>query len=391
MKIIVYAIAKNEERNYEGFLDNVAESDGVFILDTGSDDKKAAKHAVIMGCRDVINCPVHWSDAYEENDDLPPGVFDFAAARNNAYALAFDQFHNPNELTYYISLDLDERLEKGWCSKLKSLLEDYESEPYTEIDFTMNITHEANPYTYDAKRGHLELMCEWVYPVHEVLDHTAEEVDRNKLASGINIVHKPDDNKARDYLPGLMYGIQTYPYEPRMYHYAGRELMMRGNHLAALKIFQQYISLGENGIYLWAAETAIIYNYIAFCYEHIGDYDLVEQFFYKAALEMPHCREPWLDISDYYHRKNDMLGAYFYLKKAISLPYTDEYMYTKAEAYGHLPHHQASFFAHQLGFKEASIQHIKDAAGASGSKLTPALVSDYVTLCGELPPQFQKG
>ena len=127
---------------------------------------------------------------------------------------------------------------------------------------------------------------------------------------------------------------------------------------------------------MWPSETAIIYNYIAFCYEHIGDYDLVERFFYEAAIEMPHCREPWLDLSDFYHRKSDTLGAYFYLKKALSLPNTDEYMYTRAEAYGALPHHQASFFAHQIGLKEASIQHIKDAAGAAGAKLTTALGDD---------------
>lgn len=382
MKIIVYAIAKNEEKNYEEFINSMSEADGIFILDTGSEDALKAKQSVLA----YSHLNVYWSDDYKPTTITPQGVFDFSDARNQAYELAFDRFHDGNQ-TYYISMDLDERFEPGWCYKLKGLLS-IPKVPYNQITFKMNIS-EQNPYNYDAVRGHLEHMCEWVYPVHEVLDMKSDEIKEN-FNSNINIYHHPDDNKNRTYLPSLLHFVSTYPCEPRAYHYLGREYMMKGLYTEALNVFNAYLNLGENGIYLWNAETAIIYNYIGFCYEHLGDFVKVEQAYMKAALEVPQCREPWLDLSDFYVRKSDTLGAYFYLVKALSLPETTDYMYTKPVAYGSMPHHQACFLSFQLGFKDKSKQHIKDAVVEAKGKLTPSLITDYVTMWGSVPEEFKR-
>ena len=41
MKIYVYAIAKNEEKHVKRWMNSVREADGVFVLDTGSEDNTA--------------------------------------------------------------------------------------------------------------------------------------------------------------------------------------------------------------------------------------------------------------------------------------------------------------------------------------------------------------
>ena len=43
MKIYVYAICKNEEKFVDRWADSMSEADGIFVLDTGSEDKTVQK------------------------------------------------------------------------------------------------------------------------------------------------------------------------------------------------------------------------------------------------------------------------------------------------------------------------------------------------------------
>ena len=369
MKIFVYAIAKNESSNYKRWLESVKEADGILVLDTGSTSIYHEGETLADAARELM-CQVSW---FAESKHRP-GPFDFAAARNEALALAQEQFTvAPGEQAFFVSLDLDEVIEPGWKFALEELLGAEENEFVNQIVFRMHVPGD-NSYDFDVVRGSRKFTHEWKYPIHEVLTVRANE-RQARLETGINVYHYPDDNKERDYLPSCLQMVTQYPNDPRSYHYFGRELMMRGDHTAALSAFETYLSF-EYSHYVWKAEIAIILNYMGFCHEQLGQAQAAEMAYMRAITYAPNCREPYLDLSDFYSRYNDNTSAYALLCRALTLPETNEYIYKKPAAYSEFPHHMACAIAWRLGFKQKSKWHIEEALKLAKNP-SAVLLADY--------------
>ena len=154
------------------------------------------------------------------------------------------------------------------------------------------------------------------------------------------------------------------------------EFMYNGQIREALSLFTTYMKL-ENVVPQWNAETAIILNYIAYCFEQLGELNSAEMAYMKAITYMPHCREPLLDLSDFYHRMNDIDGAYFFLKKALKIPGSLDYMYSKSSAYSPNIPHLAAFFADKLGKREEGKAFIELAMRLANGSPSKTLVEDY--------------
>lgn len=377
----VYAIAKNEEKNYEEFFEHLTDTDNIYIGDTGSDSTEDIEAF-------CVDQGIYWENLVDKvaTDE---SYFDFSDHRNYLLGYAESQrdciksLDAEEEKNFFISLDLDERLEEGWREKLETKLAHNPEANALQFDIHIN---DGNPYSFKAVRGSLSGTHEWEYPIHEILRPIGDMDNQNLLDTGIKIYHKPDDSKTRDYLPACFALVDKHPNEPRSYHYLGRELMFRNKFTEALGVFSRYINLGENGNYLWPAETAIIYNYIAFCNEHLSNVFGAEIAYYKAVCEKPKCREVWMDLSDFYFRQDKFVEAYTFIKRALELPFTDEYMYHKPIAYNDVhTHHQACFVAYQAGLIENSKQHITRAIQLTNGKPNEALVKDYVSLYGKAP------
>ena len=98
MKIITYAICKNEAQFPAPFMDSSAEADGVYVLDTGSTD----------GTPELLRT----LGATVQVAKIEPWRFD--AARNASLAML------PEDADVCICLDLDEVLCPGWREALEA-------------------------------------------------------------------------------------------------------------------------------------------------------------------------------------------------------------------------------------------------------------------------------
>lgn len=382
ININVYAIAKDEDSNYKNFVASAAEADMIFIGDTGSEDTSYVQSF----CAEQ---GIEWFDMTGQVL-TDPSYFDFSDHRNFLLGYVEGMLDTvsssiePPTNEFLLSLDLDERLEAGWRDKLVALIEDNPQANALQFDIYVE---DGNPYSFKAVRGHAKGTHDWEYPVHEILSPSngRDKHTQNILDTGIRITHKPGDKK-RDYLPACFAFVDAYKNEPRAYHYLGRELMYAGKYNEALGVFARYLNLGENGIYLWKEESAIIYNYIAFCNEHLDNVFGAEVAYYNAMVSTPKSREPWMDLSDFYFRQDKFVESYTFLKRASELPHTDTYMYKKPAAYNDMyVQHQACFIAFKAGLTTEAKKHITKAVQLANGKPSEGLVRDYVSLFGKVP------
>ena len=97
MKICVYAICKNEEKNIPLWQESMSEADDIYVLDTGSTDNsvKLLKSLGVHVKKEIIN------------------PFRFDVARNKSFEMIKKKYD------LYVCTDIDERFEKGWRKKLE--------------------------------------------------------------------------------------------------------------------------------------------------------------------------------------------------------------------------------------------------------------------------------
>ena len=92
MKIVVYAIAKNESSFVDRWMDSMSEADQVVVLDTGSDDGTAERLRA-RGARVAVEQIIPWR---------------FDRARNRSLELV------PEDADVCVCTDLDEVFRPGW-------------------------------------------------------------------------------------------------------------------------------------------------------------------------------------------------------------------------------------------------------------------------------------
>ena len=147
MKIVVYAIAKNEGFFVDRWMDSMSEADQVVVLDTGSDDGTAERLRA-RGAQVTVERIVPWR---------------FDRARNRSLELV------PEDADVCVCTDLDEVFHPGWRSAL-------------ERAWTPGTRQASYRYTWsfqpDGSEGvvfwqekiHARRGFRWVHPVHEVLE-----------------------------------------------------------------------------------------------------------------------------------------------------------------------------------------------------------------------------
>ena len=181
-KIAVYAICRDEAKHATRFMASMGEADGVFVLDTGSQDESPR----IL--RDL--------GATVEAETILPWRFD--TARNRALAMVTPDFD------ICICCDLDEVFAPGWRQAL-------------EDAWTPGTTRMAYPFYYDARGSffyrsliHTRRGYVWHWPIHEALLALGpEQVGR---CDGLRLFHLPDPEKSRAaYLPLLEQAVQAAP------------------------------------------------------------------------------------------------------------------------------------------------------------------------------------
>lgn len=314
MKIVVYAIAKNESSFVDRWMDSMSEADQVVVLDTGSDDG-TAERLQARGAQVTVERIVPWR---------------FDQARNRSLELV------PEDTDVCVCTDLDEVFHPGWRSALEGV-------------WTPETRQASYRYTWsfqpDGSEGvmfwqekiHARRGFRWVHPVHEVLEWVGEgERGPLALAQGVQLDHHPDPQKSRgQYLPLLELSVAEDPEDDRNLHYLGREYLYYGRWDDCIRTLTRHLALPSA---VWRDERAASMRYIARAHARKGERDEARDWYLRAAAEAPHLREPWTDLAMLLYEDQEWDGVLYATACALKIRERPRTYICEAEAWGSLPH-----------------------------------------------------
>ncbi len=313
MKICVYAIAKNEEKFADRFMDASAEADWVCVLDTGSEDGTVRR--------------LEERGAIVRQEAIDPWRFD--EARNRSMELI------PPDADIAVSVDLDEVLSPGWRGKLEAAWKD--GTELARVTCVTSRNGDGSPGTsFLIGKAHRPGVFRWKYPVHEVLVRADGKPDSNTVdAPEVVKEHLPDKAKSRgQYLPLLELAAEENPQDPRCAHYLGREYMYYRRWEDAIRELERYLLLPGA---TWAEERAATMRYLAECCLWSGRKKLALRWATRAMAEAIDQRENWYEVEkvSYYLGKWD--GVVFAGGQCLVRTERSSTCINDAEAWGAAP------------------------------------------------------
>ena len=313
MKIVVYAICKNESQFVNRWIRSMQEADQIVVLDTGSTDDTVEKLRA-LGAR------VH-------QEEIRPWRFD--TARNRSLELV-----DP-DADLCVCTDLDEYFLPGWRAELERV-------------WTPEVTQVRYPYVWsfrpDGSDGvtfwyekiHARHGYQWTHPVHEVLTRTGPDT-AGKVADapGMRLEHHPDPTKSRgQYLPLLELSVREDPDDDRNTHYLGREYFYYGRWDDCIRTLKKHLAMPSAR---WADERAASMRYIATSCSRKGQKDEAVCWYLRAVAEAPHLREPLTDLAMEFYRQEDWEGVAFAAERALRITKRPRTYICEADAWGSLP------------------------------------------------------
>lgn len=299
LKICVYAIAKNEEKHVERWVNSMKEADEIYVLDTGSTDNTAQKLK-------ELNVNV-------TSKIIKPWRFD--VARNESLNLV------PKDADICVCTDLDEVFNPGWRDILEKNFKDNDRINYT---LNFNFDDKGNPnINYIINKIHTRDNYKWIYPVHEVLKCTKD----NEKISTINnlfINHYPDRNKSRkDYLRLLKLNLKENKKDPRSYHYLGREYMYYKDYDNAIKYLKKHLKLKNSN---FKEERCASCRFIGRMYKEKNNIKEAIKWYTKAAYEAPYIRDSYVELALIYHEQKDYNKVIYLCNKALDIKNNNSYV-----------------------------------------------------------------
>lgn len=187
VKVVVYAIAKNEERFAPRWIRSMSEADEVVVLDTGSTD----------GTVGILRR----AGARVESAKVSPWRFD--AARN----LSLDMI--PPDADLCVTTDLDEYFTEGWAERLRVAAA--ENPDATIFDFAYQDVNGKGDAVMSEEKfpAHRKGIVRWVYRVHEEMRYSCANMAG--FVDGVMLMHDPDKGKPRGYIEMLEQGMAEKP------------------------------------------------------------------------------------------------------------------------------------------------------------------------------------
>ena len=334
MKIVVYAIAKNEEKFVDRFVDSLQDADEIIVLDTGSTDHTVEK----LKNRNVT--------VYEQK--IYPWRFD--TARNEALA------HVPKDTDICISMDLDEVILPGWREALESV---WEKEKPTRVKYTYNwkLDEKDHPrVTYLSDKIQNRTDYHWKNAVHEILWTNKEE----KYAEApITINHYPDATKSRSsYLPLLEISVEEEPENDRNLLYLGREYMYYQKWDDCIKTLHRHLSC-KNAT--WKDERCASMRFLGRAYQAKGYLEEAEDWFKRAITEAPYLREGYIELASLYVSLDRFNEAYELLNQASMIKEKSKSYINEEFAWSDAFYDIYSLAAFYTGHYEEAINYVKQA------------------------------
>lgn len=327
MRIVVYAISKNEALFAKRFCDAAADADMIFVADTGSTDDTVK---ILEEC-----------GAQVAHISIKPWRFD--DARNAALAML------PEDFDVCVSLDLDEVLQTGWRAEIERAWKSDTTRLKYGFDWGAGIV-------FKYEKIHARHGYRWFGPCHEypVADRIEEVWAETDM---LMVIHKPDSTKSRgQYLDLLRISIEENPSEPRNAFYYARELSFHGLWRSSIEQCERYLELPRA---TWTNERCYAMRVIGRCYQELGDYTASLQWLRRACSEAPGSREPWHDLALACYRTERWAECFGASMTCLGIK-NRELLYTVDPAvWGWQPHDLAAIAAWNLGLKDVALVQAK--------------------------------
>ena len=337
MKVCVYAIAKNEEKFVRRWLDSMREADGIYVLDTGSDDGTVRL--------------LKEGGAHVKTEIFSPFRFDLA---RNASLQAV-----PEDADLCVCTDLDEVFAPGWRKGLEEAAKAGAEQIYYRYTWNFN-PDGSEGHVFWTGKAHTRFGFEWRHPVHEVLYTTDGHESKVAYAKGVWLKHLADPTKSRaQYLPLLELSVREHPENDRNAHYLGREYFFHGRYDDAIAELKRHLSLPSS---VWKDERAASMRYLSRCYLIKGDMREGEKWILRAVAEAEYLREPWVDAAQFYVRTKRWHGAAFCALRALEITKRSMSYINEPAAWGYAPYDCLAVAQYYLGDLENSLKNARIAA-----------------------------
>lgn len=339
-KIAIYAICKNEEKFARRWVQSARAADGIFVLDTGSEDKTVdILRSMGVTVKQKIYSPWRFDIARNESLEMVPKDFDIC-----------------------ICLDLDEVLGNNW----REILEKNWSEGVTRARYTF--AREHNPdgsvkKTHPIEKIHSRNDYIWIHPVHEVLHYIGSGEEKKIFIWDLVVHHFPDPNKPRtQYLPLLELSAQENPDSSSVIFWLGREYMYYGHYDKSIQTLLRHLSLPAA---TWDEERSASMRFIGYCYAKKGDIEQAKSWYLRAAAECPNVREPYLELCKLAYQKQDWPLCLFAAERASKIIRPSGTYLVENEAWGSAIYDYGSIAAYRMGMYSHSLKLVKIAAALS--------------------------
>lgn len=292
MKIIVYAICKNEEKHIKRWYESMKEADEIYVLDTGSTDNSVSL---------LKDLGVHVKQKKYTN-------FKFDEARNDSLDMV------PLDADICVCTDLDEVLNTNWRQELERIWTKSTDRVKYNLNFSFNSKGEP-VMSYYISKIHTRNNYKWVNNVHEVLEFTEDRTENITETNKIFINHYPDKTKNRDfYLDLLIESVKNNPSDERNLHYLGREYMYKGEYNKAIDTLIKHVNISS-----WNEEKSSSCRFISYCYKCLNR-DFERECWIKESIRInPFAKEGYVLLGILYYEQNKYELAKNELLKALEI------------------------------------------------------------------------
>lgn len=329
MKIVVYAIAKNEAAHVARFCAAAREADQVIVVDTGSTDET---------CNLLV---AHGATVHQIH--ISPWRFD--DARNAALALL------PADADICVSLDLDEILQPGWREEVERAWVPGTTRLRYLFDWGAGIA-------FYYEKIHARYGYRWYHPCHEypVPDRIVEVWAQTDQ---LLVIHQPDLTKSRgQYLDLLKLSVEEDPNCPRNAFYYARELSFHKQWREAITQAERYLALPRA---TWANERCYAMRVISRSYAELGENALALQWARRATSEAPDTREPWCELSMLCYRAQRWAECFGAAMTALDITDRAKVYTVDPAVWGAQPHDLVAVSAWNLGQNNLALKYAKQA------------------------------
>ncbi len=271
MKVTLYAIAKNEEKNLEKFLKNAEKFDDVVVVDTGSTDN------TVQLLKDAGIKVYEHPQTREE--------FDFSVARNQALTYV--------ETDWAFALDFNEDVDEFHSEGFGVIADEFTT--FRHLRFDDNGTDEPVQSNEVHTRFHRTKNYTWVNAVHEVpnfipTEEYPTEVGVDTTIKIIKKIHKTIDKEL------FYFSIceREYKKDPTNWYWIWfifNHYFYVGNYQKALEYGQEYLNVSKP---YFDTFRIIVFIKCSICLIQLQDVAKSANYSFHAVSEAMNMGEPYL-------------------------------------------------------------------------------------------------